>query len=316
MAFQYCTSLTSVQLPEGMVHLGEYAFSSCTALSEVTIPESVTDIPGKPFWNTPWMEARMAEETLVIINHVLIDGTNAQGDLVIPDDIAAIGTAAFAGDKALTSVYVPDSVTSIGQDAFGETGIREVRLPEGLTELAPYLFYHCDSLTSVDIPETVTFIGLQAFAFCGALRELVIPAGVEQADPNAFHMCGVLDSIVFLNPDMVMDPYSTFLDNGQYKTEFLHENVIYGYTGSTAQAYAETFGNPFIALDTSAGDLDGSGTVDLLDVIHLNRSLLGVEELDAGKRILADVDGSGKTDASDSLLILRYTVSLVDHLGK
>ena len=59
------------------------------------------------------------------------------------------------------------------------------------------------------------------------------------------------------------------------------------------------------------GDTDCNGTVALLDVILLNKNLLGMVELSEEGAVNADVDLSGKPDSTDSLYILQSLVSLV-----
>lgn len=50
-----------------------------------------------------------------------------------------------------------------------------------------------------------------------------------------------------------------------------------------------------------------------MDVIRLNKFLLGADSLSEEQRAAADVDGNDELDATDSLLILKYTVELIDH---
>ena len=40
----YCTSLTSVTIPNSVTSIGDEAFHDCTSLTSVTIPNSVTSI--------------------------------------------------------------------------------------------------------------------------------------------------------------------------------------------------------------------------------------------------------------------------------
>ncbi len=62
------------------------------------------------------------------------------------------------------------------------------------------------------------------------------------------------------------------------------------------------------------GDADCNGKVDILDIIVLNRNLLGAGELTAQGKANADVNNDGKPAADDSLNILKYIVKLLDKL--
>ena len=69
------------------------------------------------------------------------------------------------------------------------------------------------------------------------------------------------------------------------------------------------------ATDLLYGDVDLNGEVELLDVLTLNRNLLGVGgELSEKARAQADVDLDGKPSAVDSLNILKFTIKIVTEL--
>ncbi len=48
-AFQLCSNLTSITIPDGVTSIGQYAFRGCTSLTSITIPDSVTTIGGEAF---------------------------------------------------------------------------------------------------------------------------------------------------------------------------------------------------------------------------------------------------------------------------
>ncbi|MGN0634153.1 MAG: leucine-rich repeat domain-containing protein [Oscillospiraceae bacterium] len=139
----FVSGLTNVTIPNSVKIIGDFAFSSCDNLTNVTIPVTVKKIGGTAFEGTPWIEALQEKNPLVIVNGILIDGNDASGNVVIPDDVTCIGDSAFSYCESLTSVTIPYSVTSIGYQAF----------------------YSCDNLTSITIPKSVTSIGEEAFGY-------------------------------------------------------------------------------------------------------------------------------------------------------
>ncbi len=81
--------------------------------------------------------------------------------------------------------------------------------------------------------------------------------------------------------------------------------------GTTAAKKEDT-----TALDNAIvyGDTDGSGVVDILDVIAVNKYLLGSATLDADAKQRTDVDRNDEIDATDSLNILKFVVEMIGEL--
>ena len=146
-AFNGCTNLTSVEIPEGVESIGSYTFADCGSLTSVTIPNTVTSIGGSAFNNTAWLTNKQAENPLVIVNDIVINGRSCTGDVVIPNNVKVIAPDSFFSSSGITSVTIPEGVESIGSRAF----------------------YRCTNMTSITIPSTVTTIGDGAFQSCNAL---------------------------------------------------------------------------------------------------------------------------------------------------
>ena len=66
--------------------------------------------------------------------------------------------------------------------------------------------------------------------------------------------------------------------------------------------------------DVVYGDVNGDGEVDIMDVIALNKFLLGSATLEGDAKKAADVDQNDALDSTDSLNILKYVVNLVTKL--
>ena len=179
-AFDRCSRLTSVNIPDGVTSIGNCAFSVCSGLTSVTIPDSVTSIGDYAFYDCTGLTS---------VN--------------IPDGVTSIGNAAFSMCYGLTSVTIPDSVTSIGDYAFYDcTGLTSVTIPGSVTSIGRNAFSDCTNLTSVTIPDSVTSIGNYSFYLCTGLTSVTF----EGADPpefglNAFDYCNKLQTIS-LSADM------------------------------------------------------------------------------------------------------------------
>jgi hypothetical protein len=94
-AFDSCSSLTSVTIPDSVTSIGEYAFRDCSSLTDVTIPDNITSIVEGAF-----------------------DSCTSLTSITIPESVTSIGRVAFYTCTSLTSVTIPDSVTSIEGRAF------------------------------------------------------------------------------------------------------------------------------------------------------------------------------------------------------
>ena len=94
-AFENCTGLTSVTIPNTVTYIGENAFYKCTSLISLSIPNSVTDIGGYAFYNCTKLSS---------IN--------------IPNSVTSIADYAFQNCTSLSSIVIGSSVTYIGKRAF------------------------------------------------------------------------------------------------------------------------------------------------------------------------------------------------------
>ena len=173
-AFQYCRSLASINIPDGVTSIGNNAFYSCVSLTSINIPDGVTSIGNNAFQSCV---------SLTSIN--------------ISDSVTSIGSSAFLGCYSLTQVNIPDGVTSIGNSAFQDCHpLTQVNIPDGVTSIGNSAFLGCNSLTQVNIPDSVTSIGNNAFQYCRSLASINIPDGVTSIGNNAFQNCNSLCDVL------------------------------------------------------------------------------------------------------------------------
>ena len=172
-AFDGCSSLTSITIPNSVTSIGEGAFARCGSLTSVTIPNSVTSIRKEAFY---WCKSLTS--------------------IIIPNSVTSIGKWAFYGCGSLTAIAIPNSVTSIGGHAFAWCeSLTSVTIPNNVTSIGEGAFYWCESLTSITIPNSVTSIGEGAFAWCKSLTSITIPNSVTSIGKEAFFGCFSLGSV-------------------------------------------------------------------------------------------------------------------------
>ena len=104
-AFEKCSGLTSVTIPNSVTSIGNSAFSRCSGLSLVTV-----DVNNPKYDSRDNCNAIIEKST-----NTLIAGCKTT---IIPNSVTSIGWYSFSGCSSLTSVTIPNSVTSIGGSAF------------------------------------------------------------------------------------------------------------------------------------------------------------------------------------------------------
>ena len=209
-AFEDCSSLTSINIPEGVTSIGDWAFSGCRSLTSINIPEGVTSIGNSAFNECSSLTSinvvdgnqNYKSESGILFNKsgTMIlkypEGKNDIAEYNIPEGVTSIGWSAFYRCSSLTSINIPEGVTSIGDWAFDEcSGLTSINIPEGVTSIGEGAFSECSSLTSINIPEGVTSIGDYAFNGCSSLTSINIPEGVTSIGNSAFSGCSSLTSI-------------------------------------------------------------------------------------------------------------------------
>ena len=107
-----------------------------------------------------------------------------------------IGDVAFSGCSGLTNLNLPAGITEIGPYAlYGCSGLTSLNLPAGITSIGPGAFNKCSGLTSLNLPAGITKIGGGAFDGCIGLTSLNLPAGITEIGWNAFYGCSGLTSL-------------------------------------------------------------------------------------------------------------------------
>ena len=198
-AFEGCTGLTSITIPESIAIMGGHAFAGCTNLT--TINYNAQNCSGPGFSGPDnWLCGHIT--TVNIGNNVeyippyFVFFESNLTSITIPNSVTSIGYDAFYGCTGLTSVTIGNSVTSIGEYAFnGCTSLTSLTIGNSVTSILEGAFYECTSLTSITIPNSVTEIETKAFYNCTSLTFLAIGNSVNSIGDKAFYKCTGLNTI-------------------------------------------------------------------------------------------------------------------------
>ncbi|MCL2798518.1 MAG: leucine-rich repeat domain-containing protein, partial [Firmicutes bacterium] len=253
-AFQGCSLLTSVKLPEGITSIGTGAFSGCSGLTSFTLPDSLTQINSSGF-----------------------SGCSKLTEIEFGPELSSLGNYAFSGCKGLTKIEIPAGITSIGEYTFrncdglqrfdvdeenskfvGKDGILyavsgfnpevfdgiryvihtvppsltgDIAILNGTRTIDSLTFDGRALITSIAVPDHVLHVGDWAFEDCVGLKSITIGRHAS-AGRSLFQGCDALESITVHPENSLIRSEGNCIINREYnrvvagcKTSVIPEGV-------------------------------------------------------------------------------------------
>ena len=222
-AFEMCTGLTSVTLPEGLTTIGVNAFCNCGNLPSVVIPSSVTDIGNYAFANCANLElVKVWASVPPTLGTGAFDNNKSSGRTikVLKDCILGYQNqwSSYSGsiegfeDFTINNIwyrYRNASELKVIRKPNNEKYTGTIDIPASVenclvTVIADEAFDQCPDLTAVTLPNSLKIIGNNAFNGCTGLTAIDIPGGVTDIETNAFYDC---TSLAFVKVNAPTPPH-------------------------------------------------------------------------------------------------------------
>lgn len=296
------TYIKTVEIKEGITHIGEYAFEECKNVSRVVIPNSVKTIGSSAFAYCEKLSDVVIPNSVEEISGNAFECCKALKSVTIPESVNTIGPWAFTSCTNLESITLPNHPIAIWQEVFSytayyndesnwkddvlyvgnhlvkaqETISGKYKILNGTKSIAAQAFLHCVDLTEVTIPEGITEMMFGTFGFCEKLEKVILPKSISKMSQPSFYGCTNLSEITILNPDCEI---------WDHENEFDPEmETIIGFPGSTAEQYAKKYGKTFVALDEGSYSCSHichkGGIVKLLyKILLIFYKLLGINQV-------------------------------------
>lgn len=113
----------------------------------------------------------------------------------VPDGVNSIAGGAFHSCK-LKNIVLPDSLTEPESHAFtSAANLETIKLPDGVVKIPDGLFSACYNLKSVVLSEKTEKIGSYAFSHCYELNAIKLPDNISSIGAGAFECCYKLEDV-------------------------------------------------------------------------------------------------------------------------
>lgn len=243
-AFNGARQLQEVHLPDSLTSLGRYAFAGCRSLRTVKIPTKLKEIPWYAFDGCKSLQSVELHDSITGIGDYAFRSCDLR-EITLPKSTTWVGGYAFNGNSNLSKVTLNEGLIDIWAYAFQDTAIDTLNCPSTLRNIYNSAFAGCRNLRQINLNEGLTRIETYALANNKA-TEIVLPSSLEYCAGGAFDDC---DSLVTIEARSVMPPNT---DNGCPLTNAdLTKAVLYVPVWSLAEYQLATGWNQFYTFRTS-----------------------------------------------------------------
>jgi hypothetical protein len=178
-------------MPNTIATIGAEAFRYCSSLTSITIPSSLKSVGAYGFQDCTSITSVRISDLAAWCNISFANRSSSPNRLE---------GHLYVGDEEVKELVIPDGVTNIGNYAFAGCGeITSLTIPNSVTTIGEYSFDLCLNLATVNLSNSLLSIGRGAFSQCRRINSLNIPNSVTKIEDRAFFSCSGLESLVIGN---------------------------------------------------------------------------------------------------------------------
>ena len=220
-AFEGCTALANVTVPNSVIYIGATAFANCTNLVEINIPEDIK-LDNAAFRNCTELAEITIRKGTTLGRAIFQNCTNLE-KINVSDEIVSIGGSAFyntefynnksnwendalylgnhlidVNNVVLDTYPVRNNTVIIADYAFaGCSNFTEVVMPDSVKKIGDFAFSYCSALQNVTLSQNLISIGERAFSGCTWLNDIALPVTLTNIGIGAFIDCFPLDFVYY-----------------------------------------------------------------------------------------------------------------------
>lgn len=200
LSLEGCDNIESFVGPTAPVRVGYRAFCGCKWLTSIDLPASVKEISNQAFLSCSNLTKVTMSPEVTLFDSGCFQGCSSLTSLTIPDSLEVVSYNAF-WETALSTITLPEGCKTIKSGAFGHCpNLTSVHMPKaidlGSSGNATEWFISCHALTDVTLPENLTTLFDNTFNDCPSLTQVDIPASVTSYGSGVFRNCTSLDNIL------------------------------------------------------------------------------------------------------------------------
>lgn len=159
--------ILTVEVGEGITHIGNFAFMNLEKLRAVRLANSVQTIGSFVFYNCTALENIYLGNSVAEIGRNAFDRCRSLKSISLPGSLHTIRKEAFLRCESLLSVTIPASVTTMEAKVFTYCrNLRTATILANIGEIPYWTFYGCYALQSVSLSASITQVGTSAFENC------------------------------------------------------------------------------------------------------------------------------------------------------